>query len=135
MCGLFEELGGECERQGNSVIITAANTDTQIIRPPWTLPAAKSAVLEMLIVSNQNTTTEAIVKLFDAELVTAGTPGVTIPPVRGTAAAPLLPFINVPANTQVWVGKNECPNIPILGGLACQVTQQPVHIYAQVVVY
>ncbi len=132
--GLFEELGGECERQWNTAIVTVANTDTQVIRAPWTLPAGKQAILELLQMSNQNAA-GTIVKFFDAELVTAGTPGVTIPPVRGTAAAPLLPWYNVGANAQLNLGKNDCPNITILGGLACQVTQVPVHIYAQIVVY
>lgn len=132
--GLFEELGGECERQSNCVIVTAANTDTQVIRPPWTAPANKYGVLEMLIISNQHATLDALVKFFDAEEVTSGTPGTTLPPDRGTAAAPLIPWFNVAAGTQIVLDKNSCPNIQLLSGLSVQCTNQPVQIYAQIVV-
>jgi len=134
MCGLFEELGGECERQYGNVIVTDANTDTQVIRPPWTAPANKFGILELIIVSNQHASAETLIKFFDSELVTSGTPGTTLPPVIGTAAAPLIPWFNLAAGSQLILDKNSCPNIPILGGLSVQTTQQPVHVYAQIVV-
>ena len=135
MTDLWTELGGRCERQKNTVVITSANTDTQIIRVPWTAPINKQGVLEKLIISNQHATDEALIKLFDAELVTSGTPGTTLPPVRGTAAAPLIPWFNLAAGTQLVLDADSCPNVDILSGLACQVTNQPVHIYAQILVF
>lgn len=132
--GLIEELGGECERQYNSVIVTVANTDTQVIRPSWTAPANKYGVLELIIVSNQHASADTLIKFFDSEIVTSGTPGVTLPPVRGTAAAPLIPWFNLAAGSQMILDKNSCPNITLLGGLSVQTTQQPVHIYAQIIV-
>jgi hypothetical protein len=129
---LWEELNGHCERQTNTVIVTATNTDTQVIRVPWTAPANKSGILESLFISNQ--AADTIVKIFDAELITTGTPGTTLPPVRGTAAAPLLPWINVLASSQFVLDKQTCPNIPVLSGIAVQVTTQPVHIFASILV-
>lgn len=133
--GLWEERGGRCERQKNMVIVTSANTDTQIVRVPWSPPANKQGQLELLIISNQHAANSALIKLFDAELVTSGTPGSTLPPVRGTAAAPLIPYFNLAAGSQIVLDKNSCPNVDILSGLACQVTEQPIQIYAQVIVF
>ena len=132
---LWDELGGECERQRNSIIVTDANTDTQIIRVPWSAPANKQGMLEKLIISNQHAANETLIKLFDAEVITSGTPGTTLPPVRGTAAAPLIPWLNLAAGTQLAFDVDTCPNVEILSGLAVQTTEQPVYIYAQILVF
>lgn len=128
---LADVIGGE--RQENHVIVAANNTDTQVFIVPW-FTANKVGILEKLVISNQHASTEAIVKFFDEDITTSGTSGTNKPSARGTAAAPIMPWINVPAGTQIWLGYNECPNVRLQGGLSCQVTSNPVHIYAQVVV-
>lgn len=132
---LWQELEGKCERQRATVVVTDANQDTQVILVPWTAPINKQGVLEKLIISNQHATDEALIKFFDADVVTSGTPGTTLPPVRGTAAAPVMPWWNLLAGTQIVLDIDTCPNIQLLSGLAVQVTNQPVHIYAQILVF
>jgi hypothetical protein len=133
--GLFEELGGECERQYKTVILTTTNTDSQIILVPWTPPANKQAILECLHVSN-TTAGAGIVKLFDADVTTGGAaPSATKPSYIGSAAAPILPWYNVGANANLILDVNSCPHITLQGGLACQVTVQPTHIFASIVVF
>jgi hypothetical protein len=127
--GLREDYGGEVQEK--TTIITAANTNTQLFLVPWVPPAIKQGVLEMLVISNQQAVNEAIVKIWDQDITSSG----TVPPARGAVATPLIPPINVPAGTQVWLGIGSCPNIKILAGLTAQSTQDTVTIYAQAVVY
>ena len=135
MTDLWNELGGKCERQRNTVVITDANQDVQVIRVPWSAPLNKQGVLEKLIISNQHASAEALIKFFDSDEITTGTPGSTLPPVRGTAAAPLIPWFNLAAGTQLVLDSDSCPNVQLLSGLSVQVTQQPVQIYAQILVF
>lgn len=131
--GLREDYAGELQEK--TTIITNANTDTQIFLVPWTPPFNKQGVLEAIAISNQQASAAAVVKIWDADITSGLVAGTTKPAARGSAAAPLLPPINVPAGTQVWIGVGSCPNIKIAGGLAAQATQTTVTVYAQVVVY
>lgn len=127
--GLKEDYGGEVQEK--TTIITGANADTQLFLVPWVPPAVKQGVLMKLAISNQQAANEAIVKIWDEDITSTG----TVPPARGAAATPLIPPINVPAGTQVWIGELDCPNIKILAGLTAQSTQTTVTVYVQAVVY
>jgi hypothetical protein len=130
--GIYNDVIG-AERQENFVNVGTANTPTQVILVPWSA-ANKQGILEKVVISNQNASA-AIVKFFDEDVTTSGTSGTNKPSARGTAAAPIHPWINVPAGTQVFIGENECANIRLQGGLAAEATQTTVQIYAQVIVY
>lgn len=125
-------IGGE--RQENFVNVSAANINTQIILVPWSA-ANKQGILEKLIITNNNAGA-AVVKFFDEDIVTTGTSGTNKPPARGTAALPtIMPNIPLAIGEKLILGANECPNVRIQGGLACQATVTDVHIFAQVIVY
>jgi hypothetical protein len=96
-------------------LITAANTDTQIYKVAWTTPVNAYAILEKMIISNQNTT-PAIVLITDQDIVSTGTK----PPIRGSAANPIIPPINVAAGAQVILGNDLCPNPDFHAGVAAQ---------------
>ena len=133
--GLWEELYGKCERQTKTTILTATNTDSQVILVPWSAPANKQGILEQLHVSN-TTAGAGVIKLFDADITTGGAaPSATKPTYVGSAAAPILPWYNFAANGNIILDQNSCPHIPLIGGLACQVTVQPVHLFASILVF
>lgn len=131
--GIYEQMPN-AERQENFVNVSAANVNTQVILVPWTA-ANKQGILEKLVICNNNVGA-AVVKFFDEDIVSTGVSGTNKPTARGTAAAPaILPWIPLAIGEKLVLGENECPNIRIQGGLACQSTVTDVHIYAQVVVY
>src|SRR5215510_944213 len=133
--GVWEQLNGKCERQTKFVNLTNVNTDSQVILVPWTAPANKQAILEQLHMSN-TTGGAGIVKFFDADITTGGAPpSATKPTYVGTAAAPIIPWYNLAANGTLVLGEDSCPHIPLIGGLACQVTVQPTHIFASIIVF
>ena len=136
MANLWQELNGKCERQTKFVNLTAVNTDAQVILVPWTPPANKQAVLEQLHMYN-NTGGAGIVKFFDADVTTGGAaPAATKPTYVVSAAAPAqIPWQAVAANASTVLGDDNCPHVPLVGGLACQTTVQPMMIFASIIVF
>lgn len=105
-------------------------TATQVMMVSWQPPAQSYGVLEKLVISNQNAGA-GTVALHDADITSTGTAGVTKPPVRGSAANPIVPTINIAANSQLYLGFDNCPNVKIIGGLVATLSVQPMEIYAQ----
>ncbi len=105
--------------RGYSVRIASGATSTQLVRMPWQTPVQKPGVLRKIMISNPVGTAGRL-DIWDQDLSN------TTPPTAGSAGAALLPLefsasgaSGAGSATKVYTA-DQLPEIPFIGGLACQ---------------
>lgn len=114
------------EPRQRTVVGAAANTEFQVFTVPYPLADGRAkAILRRIRIFN-STASAMVVKFWDEDI--DGT--LTGTPQRGTNAAPIIPFINVAASSDVEIifegEANFCQY-----GLACETTQNAAHIQCE----
>lgn len=98
-------------------LITPANTNFQLLRIPYPNPDNAKTTLLCIHISNPNTTTPALVKIWDQDLTDLSSN--TQAANRGSISTPVIQF-NVPAGGDVIAETMTRPYFQ--GGIACQST-------------
>lgn len=119
------------QRIPHTVRVTSANLDFQLMRASWAAPYQLRARIKKLVVSNRNGVAGAIF-IWDDDLSS------TTPPIRGSAAAPLItigvaasPASGVSASNTV-LDEDDLPNEEFDSGIALQGTQINMAVMAEV---
>ena len=106
---------------GYSVKVPSGATSQQLVRMPWQTPVQKPGYLRKLYVTNPVNTVGRI-DIWDQDLTN------TTPPTAGSAGAALFSLemgasgLSGAGSETTLYGLDNLPNIPIIGGLACQST-------------